>query len=252
MKQIRKEMIDMNPESLLNVHSSIAAGVFNKFSVARFVSLRWIAMRKHVQIAFFCSSLSEWGLVNRNTDGKPQVFFDYWRLLVKTMQTGYLPELEAYYNCKIAMFQIFEPQYTKNAIYGFTVKVFSSPLFKNFGSHNALLEEKLGSSLAVYIRQQYGKGPGRTSAAILDDRFLIFWVSDLLASFPMKYADIDPEAMMYMSRMLKSLFKEAVEFVCCEQYGQTFESFFEIDIVENQMIALVLLEPLTEKDLVLD
>ncbi len=252
MKKNEKDILNSCETELFSIHSSFAEDMRYKFNIPEFVKLRWLAMRKNVQIAFFCNSLSEWDKITYNVYGKAHTFLDYRELIIKTMKATYLPELEEYYKSKITNFYIFEPHCTEQTIYGFTTKIFEKPLFKSIDAIHAPVEEKLSSSLATYIKKQYGRGPGHTSAAILNNRVLVLVVTNLIAPFPKKFAESDCSAMIVANRMLKSLFEEAVEFACREQYGETFESFFEIDIVENQMIALVLLEPLTEKDLVLD
>lgn len=233
------------------MHSTVADGMLSNFDMPKFVNLRWIAMRKQVQISFFSNSLSAWDEMTYTTYGKHSLL-DYRQLIVKTMKAAYLPQIEDYYNCKILNFYLLEPCFTESKIYGFTAKVFAASLFKSIDPWHAPLEEKLASALATYIRQQYGRGPGQTSVALIDNRVLVFMVADLLSDFQKNFAETDTVAMNVTTKMLKNLFVEAIEVVCREQYRKTYESFFEINIVENQLLALILIEPLTEEDMSLN
>ena len=248
MKKPQKGKLYMPSSDVYHIHSSVATGMLNKFDMPEFVKLRWIAMRKQVQIAFFCNSLSVWEETTYKKCGK-HALSDFRHLITETMKTAYLPEVEKYYNCPVLDFYFFEPCYKQRMVYGFTAKIFAAPLFKSVDSWHAPLEEKLASALATYIRQQYGRGPGQTSVALLDNRVLVFSVTGLLAPFTKNFVESDTVARNVTTKMLEKLFAEAIEFVCRDQYRQTYESFFEIDVSGNQMIALVLVAPLTQEDL---
>ncbi len=251
LKKSQNGKLYRHTSNLYQMHSTVADGMLSNFDMPKFVNLRWIAMRKQVQISFFSNSLSAWDEMTYTTYGKHSLL-DYRQLIVKTMKAAYLPQIEDYYNCKILNFYLLEPCFTESKIYGFTAKVFAASLFKSIDPWHAPLEEKLASALATYIRQQYGRGPGQTSVALIDNRVLVFMVTDLLSDFQKNFAETDTVAMNVTTKMLKNLFVEAIEVVCREQYRKTYESFFEINIVENQLLALILIEPLTEEDMSLN
>jgi hypothetical protein len=238
----------VNRSNLFSVHSEFAAKMRQKLGVPEFVKLRMLAQRKQVQIAFFCNFLPAWEELARKIYGKPHCFFEHRQLIVETMKHSYLPQLEAFYGCSITHFYIFEAHYFDNIIYGFTAKLFSDPLFKDLDAHHAPLEEKLGNAFAARIRQQYGRGPAYTLVAFLDNRFLTFFVNGLLAPFHRRFVETDPSALDITTKMLKELIVDAVDFVCREHYGQTYETFVEIDLAGNQLVALVIVDPLTEQD----
>lgn len=248
MKKPQKGKLYMPSSDIYHIHSSVATGMLNKFDIPEFVKLKWIAMRKQVQIAFFCNSLSAWEEATYKKYGR-HALFDFRHLITETMKTAYLPQVEEYYKCPVLDFYFFEPCYKQGMVYGFTAKVFEAPLFKSIDSLHAPLEEKFASALASYLRQQFGRGPGQTYVSLIDNRVLVFTMTDLLAPFPKKFVEKDADAMKVTTEMLKTLFAEALEVVCREHYGQIYDSFFEIDINENKMIALVLVAPLTQQDL---
>jgi hypothetical protein len=237
-----------NRSNLFSVHSEFAAKMRQNLGVPEFVKLRMIAQRKQVQIAFFGNYLPAWEELARKTYGKPHSFFEHRQLIVETMKHSYLPQLEAFYGCSITNFYIFEAHYFDNIIYGFTAKLFSVPLFKDVDAHHASLEEKLGNVFAARIRQQYGRGPTGTLVAFLDNRFLAFFVNGLLAPFHSRFMEEEPSALEIITKMLKELIIDTVDYVCREHYGQTYETFVEIDLAGNQLVALTIVAPLTEQD----
>ena len=234
--------------NLLSVHAEVAADMRQKMRVPDFIKLRRIAQRKQVQIAFFSNYLSAWEELAHNTYGKPDSFFEHRQLIVEMMRQSYLPQLEAFYGRSITNYYIFEPHYVDNIIYGFTAKLFSVPLFKDVDARHVSLEEKLGNAFASRIRQQYGRGPANTLIAFLDDRFLFFFAEGLLPPFTRNFLAANPNAIEITTIMLKELMLDAVDYICREHFGQTFETFVEIDPTGNKLVALTIVTPLTVQD----
>ena len=234
------------------VHAAFAEKMRQCFSMPEFIKLRQVAGRKQVQIALLGNYLSAWEELAYNKFGKPHSFLEHRQLIAQTMKDWYLPQLEEYYGVAITHFYMLEPHVQGNSIYGFTIKLFDSPIFKMVDPQHAPLEETLANALSSRLRQQYGRGPGKVTAALIAHRYLVFVAGEVLAPFVRCFIEEKPEAAGMMETMLEALMRDAVDYACDKHYGKTFETFVEIDLTGNQMIALAIINPLTSEDLKFD
>ena len=237
------------PENLTAIHVSFSEKMRRSFNLPEFIKMRLVASRKQVQIVLFGNNLSAWEELAYKKFGKPYSFLEHRQLIAQTIKEWYLPQLEEFYRTPITHFYMLEPHVQGNFIYGFTIKLFDVPIFKSVDAQYAPLEEKLASALSSRLRQQYGRGPGRVTAALVGDRFLVFVASEMLAPFIRSFIEENPEAADVSVKMLEALMRDAVDFVCREHYDRTYETFVEVDLSGNQLIALALVEPLTSQDL---
>lgn len=234
------------------VHAAFAERMRQYFSMPEFIKLRQVAGRKQVQIVLLGNYLSAWEELAYNKFGKPHSFLEHRQLIAQTMKNWYLPQLEEYYGAAITHFYMLEPHVQGNSIYGFTIKLFDSPIFKMVDPQHAPLEETLSNALSSRLRYQYGRGPGKVTAALIANRYMVFVAGEILAPFIRSFIEGTPEAAGMMETMLDALMRDAVDFACEKHYGKTFETFVEIDLAGNQMIALAIINPLTSEDLKFD
>jgi hypothetical protein len=234
------------------VHVAFTEKMRQYFNMPEFIKLRQVAGRKQVQVVLLGNYLSAWEELAYNKFGKPHSFLEYRQLIAQTMKNWYLPQLEDYYGTAITHFYMLEPHVQGNSIYGFTIKLFDSPIFKMVDPQHALLEETLSNALSSRLRYQYGRGPGKVTAALIASRYLVFVAGEMLSPFLRSYIEDNPEASSVMEKMLEALMRDAVDFACEKHYGKTYETFVEIDLAGNQMIALAIINPLTSEDLKFD
>jgi len=245
----KKYEMSWNKSSLLAVHTSLVNKTRRRFDMPEFVKLISISMRKHVQIVFFAAEVSEWEKISLQKYGNPHAYQEHRKLFIDTAQHHYLPNLEAYYRCTVDHFYLFNSHFKYSFMYSFSVKFFSSPLFRQIDPYQTPVEEKLASSFSLRLRLQNGRGPAKVTVSVLDNRFIVFESIGVLSIFFQDYINKNPESTQMAIDMITDLITDAVNFAFQECYQEPFsESFLEVDLINNRVVGLFVRDPLNEVD----
>lgn len=102
--------------------------------------------------------------------------------------------------------------------------------------------------VSAYIRQVYGRGPGKVTVSILDNRFVVFQIKDLISIFLSEYALEEHNCFVIIIEIIKKLIDKTVDYACLEIFEFIPEKFIEIDLLKNEIFALAIIEPLKKDD----
>ena len=233
---------DNDIQRLTEKHIQYMREMHEQYEIPEFVKLQWLAARKNVQVAFFASPLKKWEQVSINEFGKKHPFQEYKNSIVDIIRKTTVPKLEAYYQCAISAYYLFDSKVDATSLYNFSVKIFTSSLFKVVNAHQIAEEGKLATRLSQKIRENFGRGAKQVSTYILRPHVLLFIISDLSpASMPL-YLEKNSSSREIWCEMLQETMSQYIENIVNEEYHCSSEVFAEVDWENNKVILLALLE----------
>lgn len=233
---------------IFKFHKSQALLTKEAFELPPFLEIQFLVCRKQAQLAFFVSPFAKWESIATAQYGKKHPYDEHRLLIQDVMRKDYLPKIEMYYQCPVEQYYFFEPHYQQGYIYGFSVKVFSSSIFRTVDQHQTSVEEEITNVFSARMRTLNGRGPKNVTVSIMGERFVFFRISGLLGPFYCHYAVDNLQAAMLISNMIKELSADVIDYVCHEYFKVVPEKFIEVDLAENEILALAVIKPLGDQD----
>lgn len=80
-------------------------------------------------------------------------------------------------------FSCFPPVYHGDITCSFFVNVFEKPIFKKFNAQHSSLEQEIVAQISAFFRKQNKYGPEQICVSIIDNKFIMIFVSGLLSPF---------------------------------------------------------------------
>ncbi|MDU2064829.1 MAG: hypothetical protein E6713_08285 [Sporomusaceae bacterium] len=234
-------------KNLSNYHKSIIYEIGQHFQFPNIASNPFIALRKNVEIGFLASNLTGWEQEAVFQYGKKHIYHEYYSIILNLAKTAIVPRKVLDYACPIVYGHIFSPRYHKNMIYSFFVNFFAKPIFKNFNSGQASLEQEIVAFISGYFRKQNRYGPEQISVAILEEQFITIMISGLLSPFLRSFIQADSQE----SAVIEKIFMIQAEMVL----GELLHKYFHAELEEGEPFIffdkatdkLIILSPLSSQ-----
>ncbi len=245
-KKIRcLEAINLN--RLLNKHILYMKEIHTQYELPEFIAFRWLAARKNVQIGLFASPIKKWEKIIASEFLQKHPFQEYRNLYLKLMKEIAVPKLEELYQTPIPAYYLFKGHTDSQFAYSFSVKFFSTPLFKGIGAEHYQKEEMLASKLSQKMRDDFGKGPKQVSVYIFENQIVLFVISELLPVINALFLKNQEDYKVWCDVVRATVLGE-IRNIFSEIYPGVPEVFIEFDHESQKAILLVLMCPIAELD----
>lgn len=217
-KKIRcLEAINLN--RLLNKHILYMKEIHTQYELPEFIAFRWLAARKNVQIGLFASPIKKWEKIIASEFLQKHPFQEYRNLYLKLMKEIAVPKLEELYQTPIPAYYLFKGHTDSQFAYSFSVKFFSTPLFKGIGAEHYHFENQI----------------------------VLFVISELLPVINALFLKNQEDYKVWCDVVRATILGE-IRNIFSEIYPGVPEVFIEFDHESQKAILLVLMCPIAELD----
>ena len=206
----------------------------------------YIANRKNIQVALLSLSKEVLYWSKQMADHSKRsanVVREYQKMVTATLEKSYLAKIEGYYQSRVQMYSRFFPEtYHESRYYFFTVKIFADPIFKKIDAFQAETERKITNGLSGYLAKALRYGPENVTVAILDSRYVVFFMQGVLSPFQIAYASRSEVNRGAVVNLMEALIDEMSETVLKDAGMDLIEKYTEVDCEKNSIIILVVIQ----------